>query len=370
MYKKQLVLEVPKILVDMRSLLTSPCSSTSADHISSIRLSTADTRAQSFKSSNANSYLVSANPVDDMISKMCTTLEGSLKITGESVSIHHHKLLNAIKKYNSYSGKAAILATNNNEEDDNTLDPHLNIISVALGNVLYDDETRYRAVVIFAYNLFRGNLIGAHDSPWILQVIMKKNMFSDSYKLQLEQRFMCRVAYVEHPADQIYMYSIERYLAHDDPSVFRFIAVDSHYLWKPKNIKQFVVSMDNWLKSEKPVIGLVCNNMRSVSEIPGNRLYGGCYFGVQKTKGCNINNIRVYVEEFFKSSPQHKIINRGIDETFLTWFLKKINHGYKSDLFYNVQMSECPVDCRDRLAGLYACPDYAKVNKMYLTATA
>ena len=100
----------------------------------------------------------------------------------------------------------------------NSTDEHLNksskdgkpgksIISIALGNALEHDQTRYRAVVIFAHRLFKRNVIGTSDSPWILSVVMRENYFSHEYKLLLEQ-LNYRVIYVQHPVDKIYMYSI------------------------------------------------------------------------------------------------------------------------------------------------------------------
>ena len=233
------------------------------------------------------------------------------------------------------------------------------IISIAFGNVLDDDETRYRAAVIFAFKLFERNVIGKSDSPWNLSVVMRKNYFSDTYKLLLE-KVMCRVIYVDHPADKIYMYSIERYFAIDDPTVFRFISLDSHWLWNDSQINRFLASMENWYRSEKPIIGFVCNHMDSREA----RQYGGGYFGVQRINYNIIMDIRQYADIFLDGVDRNAVV-RGIDEIFLTWFLGKINHGRNSDLFYDAKNF---LDSRKRIAGIYANPNVEKVCRLYLNA--
>jgi hypothetical protein len=242
----------------------------------------------------------------------------------------------------------------------NDYKPGKSIISIAFGNVRDNDQTRYRAAVIFAHRLFKRNVIGKSDSPWILSVVMRENDFSYMYKLLLE-KFMCRVTYVQHPVDEIYMYSIERYFAIDDPTVFRFISLDSHWLWNDKQIELFLNSMENWYKSGKPIVGFVCNHMDDREP----RQYGGGYFGVQRTTNKIIMGIRQYADNFLESHKGIYVVIRGIDEIFLTWFLRKINCGRNSDFFYDAKNF---LDIRNRIAGDYACPNWEKVNKMYLAA--
>ena len=148
-----------------------------------------------------------------------------------------------------------------------------NIISVAFGNVIFDDESRYRAAVIFAYNLIKAGIIGK-NKEWILLFHLKENEFSGKYKTQLESLF-CKVYYVEYPTrptNCIYLYAIDRYLAHDIPNVNCFVAVDSHYLWSPDRINRFIRSIYNWKESGKSVMGFKCKYMSGEVRQFGRRL--------------------------------------------------------------------------------------------------
>ena len=237
------------------------------------------------------------------------------------------------------------------------------IISVSFGNDIQSNESRYRAAVIFAYNLHKRGIIGPGSADgWTLLVNLKLNSFSNKYKTELES-LGCKVFYVNY--NEVYMYSIDRYLVHDIPNVHCFISVDSHYVWDDKIIDKFLIETKKWNDSAYPVTGY-----RTANQFQSERKLMGGWFGIQKLNekysSLVMSDLVICFFEQIDEELFVKTMKYGIDEVFITWL---INHDSYQCLelkeLLNVGSGNLPPDAKYRIAEKNSSYDSMQISNWY-----
>lgn len=198
-----------------------------------------------------------------------------------------------------------------------------NVLSVTLGG---GDTARYRSLVVFAADVLPllapaprdGGGGGAALWELLVRVALPPSATAAAAVDVLRGIAGCTVEIVSPPLESVYAYSLERYRVHDRPGVARYVAVDSHYRWRPgSGIRRFRDAIHRWVRSGRPHMAYGWPGMRAT-----RRPYHGGFFGGVPALS-PIPHMGAAIDAFLAAEraagDPAPLQHYGVDERFLGW---------------------------------------------------